>query len=221
MRTTFLQFLKSSFLQSVNPSILAMVAMFLAVSTVEAQRPLTASQKARQQIVRQKYTEAQQYADKQKADNYAGQYITVKWPRIEAAVGKVEETIEFFSLAKEDEKTSMPYYELLLVRSSQKRPEASIGDAYSEFLFDATTGKLIFYYNTHNNWWADEEVKMEKRCYFNVDGSFSSGSVKLTPRNGGNAYYPDELQDIDGMDAQREMYRYNNAFDAVANFTME
>ena len=190
--------------------------------SMSAQKPLNAAQKERQQAVRQKYAEAQQYADQQKKDSYAGQYITVKWPRIEAAVGKVEETTEFFSQAKEDEKTSMTYYALLLVRSSMKRTEAQIGDAYSEFLYDTATDNLIFYFNTHNSWWADEEVKVETRCYYNADGTFSSGSVKMKPINGnGSAFYPAELQDMEGLEAVREQYRYKNTFEAAANFTME
>lgn len=205
-----------------NIYIITLLTMLASALSMSAQRPLTAAQKQRQQVVRQKYAEAQQYAEQQKKDNYAGQYVTVKWPRIEAAVGKVEETTEFFSQAKDDEKTSMTFYELLLVRSSMKRTEAQIGDSYSEFLYDTATDNLIFYFNTHNSWWADEEVKVETRYYFNADGTFSSGSVKMKPINGnGNAFYPDELQDLDGMSAMREQYRYKNAFEAVANFTME
>ena len=213
--------MKTSILQFFNSTIL-LVAMFFVSVTVEAQRPLSASQKARQQVVRQKYSEAQQYADRQKKDSHAGQYITVKWPRIEPAVGKVEETMEFFSDCKEDERTSMTFFELRLVRFSYKRLEASIGDTYTEFLFDTSTGNLIFYYHTYNYWWAGEEVKVERRYYYNAAGVVCAVSVKLTPRQGnGGAYYPDELQDIDGMDAMREQQRYKSAFDAMANFTME
>lgn len=196
--------------------------LFLVVAAVSAQKPLTDEQKARQQNVRWQYAEAQKYAEQQKKDNYAGQYVTVKWPRIMAAVGKVEETIEFFSQLKEDEKTSMPIYELQLVRSSLKRPEASIGDNYSEFLFDIATGNLAFYFNTHVYWWCGEEVKVETRCYYNSDGTFSSGSVKLKPVKGvGEPFCPEELQDIDGLDAVRESCRYKTSFDYIANYSME
>ncbi len=203
-------------------AILHLTVLLSIATAASAQRPLTAAQKARQQEVRMKYAEAQKYAEQQKMNSQTGQYITVTWPRMEAAVGKVEENIEFYSQEKEDAELSITFYELQLVRSRLKRPEAQIGDAYSEFLYDTDTGKLIFYYNTHKYWWADEEVKMETRCYYNTDGSFSSGSVKLSsPQGKGEALYPAELQDINGMDAIREQNRYQNAFNSIANFTME
>lgn len=187
-----------------------------------AQTPLTVSQKQCQQVVRKAYGEAQAYAEQQKKDKYAGNVVTTKWGRIEPAVGRVEETIEFFSDAKQDEKTEMQYHSLRLVRVNCKRPEASIGDVYEEYLFDTDTEKLLFYYRTNKNWWCGEEVKVETRCYYNADGSYNSGSVKLTPIQGQNeSYYPEELQELDGNGALRSQERYKMIFDATANFTME
>lgn len=189
---------------------------------ISAQKPLTASQKQRQQIIRSAYSEAQKHAEQQKSDKHAGSTITTKWGRIEPAVGRVEETIEFFFTSSDDEKTDMIIHNLQLVRHSYKRPEASIGDMYEEYLFDTKTEKLMFYYMVQNNWWCGEEVKAETRYYYNSDGSFNSGNVKLTPLNGQkDSYYPDVLQDIDGYSALREQERYKSIFNATANFTME
>lgn len=204
----------------VRISLFQAILLFAAM-TATAQRPLNASQKQRQQVVRQAYTNAQAYAEQQKKDRYAGNVFTAKWQRIEPAVGQVVETIEFFSNAKEDSQTGMTFYVPLLVRNSYKRSEATIGDTYEEFLFNTDTEKLMFYYKTSNYWWADEEVKMETRCYYNADGTFSSGSIKLTPLNGGAAMYPDELQDLDGYDALRMQERYKQVFNSMTNFTME
>ena len=196
----------------------------IATSTMAQPAPtLSNAQKQRQQQVRNIYAEAQQNAELQKnSDNEAAQYVTVTWPRMEAAVGKVVETIEYFSVPMTDEKTEMRYYSLQLVRRNYKRLEASIGDNYSEYLFDTKSGILLFYYEVHNNWWCDEQVKVETRCYFNADGSYSSGNVKLTALQGDKTpYYPAELQEINALDIQRESSRYSISFNTITNFTME
>lgn len=44
----------------------------------------------------------------------------------------------------------------------------------------------------------------------------------LKPVKGvGEPFYPEELQDIDGMDAVRESCRYKTSFDYIANYSME
>ena len=189
---------------------------------VSAQKALNAAQKQRQQVVRQAYADAQAYAEQQKKDRYTGNVFTAKWQRNESAVGHVEETIEFFSKDKEDGRTGMSYHSLLLVRNSYKRSEATIGDTYEEFLFNPDNGNLMFYFKTNNYWWCEEEVKVETRYYFNADGSFSSGSLKLTPINGQKQpFYPEELQELDGNDALMMQERYKRVFNSMTNFTTE
>lgn len=201
--------------------ILLKIIIFGALSLVTstyAQRPLTPAQKMRQQEVRTQYAQAQQFAEAQKKDSEYSHVLTTRFNRMESVVGRVEETIEFYSNEREGEYAGVTCYDLWLVHRSIKRPQAILGDIYQEFLFSSKTGNLIFFYSTSSNWWAGDPVNVEYRCYFNEDGSMSSSNVKLKSQGtSSEPYYPDELQDYEGIDALKMQKSMKDAFNALVN----
>lgn len=187
-----------------------------------AQRPLNVAQKQRQQAVRTLYSQAQQFAERQKKGDEYSHVLTAHFKRMESVVGLVDETIDYFSDEQETEYAGVLSYNLVLVRRSIKRPQAIMGNIYQEFLYSKNTGKLIFFYSTQQNIWAEEEVKVEYRCYYNEDGSMSSSSVKFVSVNDSkNVFYPDELQDYDGTDAIKLQQSLKDAFNALVNSNID
>lgn len=201
---------------------LLLIGLQLFTISIMAQRPLNVAQKQRQQAVRTLYSQAQQFAERQKKGDEYSHVLTAHFKRMESVVGLVDETIDYFSDEQETEYAGVLSYNLVLVRRSIKRPQAIMGNIYQEFLYSKNTGKLIFFYSTQQNIWAEEEVKVEYRCYYNEDGSMSSSSVKLVSVNDSkNVFYPDELQDYDGTDAIKLQQSLKDAFNALVNSNID
>lgn len=164
---------------------------------------LVSGQNAVVKDVRAKYAAALNRIKLEKAEPNSANHVTVKNHHIVPAIGPVEETIEIFAYDANDGEM-FPGATLFKPYFIRKKSEsgALFGNSYTEYLFDTETGELIFYFDKRSSIWAEEEVDIESRAYYDKNGRFAKGDVKMTDRETKKVIPVDEIQE-DGTTGQK------------------
>jgi len=197
-------------------AIIVLFSLILA-STLSAQ-----SLKEVQKNVREGYADAMKMITMQAEEPNIATQLKITTRRTESGVGKCEYTTEFYGIAGEgcEEKTGdgKDAYALFFVRDKKHYLDASIGDIYWEYLYNSK-GKVIFSFEKISSFYAEEEVYIETRYYYDDEGKYAGGSLQIKSKENGRVLPVDEIEfdengAVDSYEAGINKYQ---AFDILMN----
>lgn len=168
--------------------------------------------------VRGKYAEAQETIKQMKEELNANNSVTIKKHYIVSAIGPVEETIEAFFTddANPEEDGVQNHYATFFVRSKCDARPTTMGLTCKEFLFDVETGQLIFYFKQQTTEYKEKPVTIEYRDYYDRDGLFCKGFIKVKSAETGKEIPAEDLES-DGSEGLAEAEKLSPLLDQLMN----
>lgn len=125
------------------------------------------------------YSVAMEQIARMKEEPNCEESMTVKKHYIVPAIGPVEETIEFFADDVADQEKNAGSYELVPFFIRVKTDAGpTVMSGYEEFLFHPNHS-LAFCFKKSRSVWAETDVDIETRAYFDTKGKYITGNVKL------------------------------------------
>lgn len=169
--------------------------------------------------IRERYAAALERVQMMLEERNAANYATTKMTTVLPAIGPVDETFECFAFdANDDEENSTtPDFRPFFIRTKLDATPTALGIKYREYLFNDKDGTLIFCYSKTSGFWAEDEVWMEDREYFDDKGKFVTNNFKLTSRESGEAYPTGDFESDNGESSIEAAKKLFNAFTAIMN----
>lgn len=164
--------------------------------------------------IRELYASAMQYISEMKDEPHMEKSLTVKKHYVVAAIGVVEETIEYFAHETTEDETdpSASDYVPFFVRVKTDAGPTMM-TANEEFLF-YPNHSLAFHYQKRREIYEGEAITIEERTYFNDKGKMVSHSVKAVSEETGKDSPASANIKSDAESIKAKAKKYYNGFNA-------